>query len=208
MKRDLLPAVDALSAALEDYDDAQARALLEDLIEWLGVDVVATEVVPLLLRVLKRRWLCNQACLAQRDFACGTLKDCLLQFAQGWAQGQGPRAILASTSGLQREISLIGFGLALRRCGWRISYLGCDAPIAILIDTVRALGPRLVALSLPPDATPGQVSPELRALAAEVPMAIFGASLPLADSLGAMPIGDDLNAEARRATITALASIA
>ncbi len=207
MRSDMQPAANALCVALVSYDDARARELLGELIEWCGVDVVAGRVVPLLLGALNRRLRFNQVCRAQRDFARGTLADCLLSLARGWAHGDGPRAILASTSGLRREIPLIGFGLALRRQGWRISYLGCDAPMAVLLDAVRALGPRLIVLGCPPGAASHRLYPKLRTLAAEAPLALFGASPSVAVSLCAMRIGDDVVAEARRISAAALASL-
>jgi len=203
MGSDLFYAANALRSALEGYDEARGRELFERFSDWLGVDVVAAAVVPLLLRVVGKRVSRGTLSPAQGDFIRGALMEFLLRGARGWTQGEGPRAVLASTPGVQHEVSLIGFGLALRRRGWRITYLGVDVPIAILHGSTQALRPRLVVLSVPRGLAPGLMSPELRNMAELAPLTLLGASPASADALGARVLGNDLIAEAQRASLAA-----
>jgi hypothetical protein len=196
MSRDLSSATDELRSTLERYDEATARELFDRFTAWFGLDVVALKVVPLLLRAVEMRTRSAKLSPTQQCFIRGAITELLLRRARGWARGDGPRAVLASTSDPEHEASLIGFGLALRRRGWRICYLGIDTPIAILLGSVRALQPRLVVVSLPK--APGSVAPELRDLAELAPLALLGSSPAFAGALGARVFGDDLLAEARR----------
>jgi len=203
MCRELLSVTNELRSALENYDEARGRELFERFADGFGADVVAAELVPLLLRIVARRTRCDRLSVAQGEFIRGALVEFLLRCARGWAQGRGPRAVLASTPGVQREAALIGFGLALRRRGWRINYLGVDVPFAILLDSVRKLRPRLVVLSVPKGLAPRWWAPEVRGLGDWAPIALLGASQALGDALGARVIGTDLIAEARRVSIAA-----
>jgi MerR family transcriptional regulator, light-induced transcriptional regulator len=84
--------------------------------------------------------------IAQEHFASNLLRGRLLGLAQGWGQGRGPGAILACVPGEQHELGLLVFGVALRRRGWRISYLGTDSPIDAVADTAPSLAPTVVVL--------------------------------------------------------------
>lgn len=203
MGSDHFSAANALQFALEGFDEDRGRALFESFSGHLGVDVVAAEIVPRLLDVVGKRVRRETLTLAQGEFIRGALMEFLLRFARGWAQGAGPRAVLASTPGVQHEVSLIGFGLALRRRGWRITYLGVDVPAAILLGSMQVLRPRLAVLSVPTSLNPRLMSPELRNMAELVPLTLLGASPASADALGARVLGNDLIAEAKRASLAA-----
>ena len=55
--------------------------------------------------------------------------------------------MLACLPGEQHDLGLIAFGLALRARGWRIVYLGTDAPIETVEEVSRQLDPSLVVLT-------------------------------------------------------------
>jgi MerR family transcriptional regulator, light-induced transcriptional regulator len=48
--------------------------------------------------------------------------------------------------GEQHELGLLAFGVALRRRGWRITYLGTDSPIGPVADISRSVVPAVVVL--------------------------------------------------------------
>ena len=208
MKTGLVAAADALWMSLETCDEAAASGVLDGLVGWYGADVVAAELVPLVLRVFERRLERRQISQAQHDFARGFLEAGLFRLARGWAEGEGPRALLASAPGAARELRLVAFGLALRRRGWRISYLGCEVSFDAMIDAARLLGPRLAVVALADGMAPeDRGSADLRVLAACVPLALLGGAHRLASSIGARTLGRDLIAEARHLTASAVAPI-
>jgi methanogenic corrinoid protein MtbC1 len=66
------------------------------------------------------------------------------------------------------------FGVALRRRGWRITYLGTDSPIGAVADTARSLRPAVVVLlSMNPDNFL-ELSRQIEHLADQVPVVIAG----------------------------------
>ena len=104
------------------------------------------------LHELGERWERGEVSIAQEHFASSLLRGRLLGLARGWGNAGSPLALLACVPGDQHDLGLICFGLALRRHGWRIAYLGPDTPLDTLGETARQLGPALVVLTA---TTPG-----------------------------------------------------
>jgi methanogenic corrinoid protein MtbC1 len=85
--------------------------------------------------------------VAHEHFASSLLEGRLLGLGRGWDRGAGPRAVLACPSGERHTLGLIAFGLALRRQGWRITYLGAETPTDHLLQAASLLGPSVLVLS-------------------------------------------------------------
>jgi DNA-binding transcriptional MerR regulator len=143
---------DNLSAALDRLDEQAANTALDRLFSAYTVETVLQDVVLPYLHRLGERWETGEISVAQEHFASNLLRGRLLGLAQGWGQGQGPGAILACLPGEHHELGLLVFGVALRRRGWRITYLGTNSPIGAIADTARSLRPAVVVLlSINPD---------------------------------------------------------
>jgi methylmalonyl-CoA mutase cobalamin-binding subunit len=56
-------------------------------------------------------------------------------------------ALLACLPDEHHDLGLIAFGLALRERGWRISYLGTNAPIDTVAEVAHQIGPAFVVLN-------------------------------------------------------------
>jgi methanogenic corrinoid protein MtbC1 len=141
-----------LSAALDRLDEQAANSALDRLFAAYTVETVLQEVVLPYLHRLGERWEAGEVSVAQEHFASNLLRGRLLGLAQGWGQGRGPLAILACLPGEHHELGLMVFGVALRRRGWRITYLGTDSPIGAVADIARSLTPTVVVLlSINPD---------------------------------------------------------
>jgi len=176
-----------LAAALAEFDDAGANALLDHLFAAHGPDVAMRDVIYPCLRALGEAWERAEIDVGQEHFASNLLQSRLLRLLPGWDHGRGPRAVLACAPGEQHSLGLTGLGISLRNRGWRVTYLGADTPIAMIARTAETLTPQLVVLSstmahgLPP------FEDELRALAASVRLALAGAGVSpaLAERVGA-----------------------
>jgi DNA-binding transcriptional MerR regulator len=163
-----------LSAALDRLDEQAANTALDRLISAYTVETVLQDVVLPYLHRLGERWETGEVSVAQEHFASNLLRGRLLGLAQGWGQGQGPRAILACLPGEHHELGLLAFGIALRRRGWRITYLGTNSPIGAVADTARSLTPAVVVLlSINPDNFLDHTR-EIIELANQVPVMIAG----------------------------------
>jgi MerR family transcriptional regulator, light-induced transcriptional regulator len=135
-----------LTASLDRLDEQAANTALDRLFSAYTVELVLQEVVLPYLHRLGDRWEAGEISVAQEHFASNLLRGRLLGLAQGWGQGQGPGAILACLPGEHHELGLLAFGVALRRRGWRITYLGTDSPIDAVADTARSVPPAVVVL--------------------------------------------------------------
>jgi DNA-binding transcriptional MerR regulator len=163
-----------LSAALDRLDEQAANSALDRLFSAYTVETVLQEVVLPYLHRLGERWEAGEVSVAQEHFASNLLRGRLLGLAQGWGQGQGPLAILACVPGEHHELGLLVFGVALRRRGWRITYLGTDSPIGAVADLSRSLAPAVVVLlSINPDNFLDHTR-EINELAKQVPVMIAG----------------------------------
>lgn len=182
-----------LRAALDGFDGARAHAVLDELLTTFALETVLRDVVLPYLRDLGDRWRSGDVTVGQEHFASNLLRARLLSLAQGWGQGAGPRAVLATPPGDHHDLGLIICGLSMWRQGLRVIFLGADSPIDTLITTVRTVRPALVLLSASsPDALDA-VSDALRELSAQVPVHLGGpgASPQLADDLGASYLESD-----------------
>jgi methanogenic corrinoid protein MtbC1 len=167
-------AAGALTTSLDRLDEPAANTALDRLFSIYTVETVLQEVVLPYLHRLGERWAAGEVSVAQEHFASNLLRGRLLGLAQGWGQGQGPGAILACVPGEHHELGLLVFGVALRRRGWRITYLGTDSPIGAVADIARSLAPAVVVLlSLNPDNFLDHAR-EIIELAKQVPVMIAG----------------------------------
>lgn len=191
-----------LRDALDRLDEPRAQAAFDRLLAITTVDTLLADVVLPYLQDLGARWARGEASIAQEHFASGLLRGRLLGMARGWGRGLGPLAILACLPGEQHELGLIAFGLALHERGWRIVYLGADAPIETVTQVAAEHAPGVVVLSAVSEERAVAVLPALRELARSRRVAIGGG--------GARAVGDaadaivrldgDLVAEAARVT--------
>ena len=164
-----------LTAAIDALDEPGTHAALDRAIARLGIEGALTEVVMPYLRELGDRWARGNITVAEEHFASRLLHARLLGAARGWDAGDGPRALLACPSGEEHDLALISFGIALRRRGWRIVYLGANTPIGAIEEMVTAFHVDAVVLAA---TTPGRfadVVGDLHRLASRVPVALGGA---------------------------------
>jgi DNA-binding transcriptional MerR regulator len=163
-----------LVASLDRLDEQAANTALDRLFAAYTVETVLRVVLLPYLHRLGERWETGEISVAQEHFASNLLRGRLLGLAQGWGQGQGPGAILACLPGEHHELGLLVFGVALRRRGWRITYLGTNSPIDAVADTARSLRPAVVVLlSINPDNFLDHAQ-QIEQLANQVPVVIAG----------------------------------
>jgi DNA-binding transcriptional MerR regulator len=163
-----------LTASLDRLHEQAANTALDRLFAAYTVETVLQEVVLPYLHRLGERWATGEVSVAQEHFASNLLRGRLLGLAQGWGQGRGPAAVLACVPGEQHELGLLAFGVALRRRGWRITYLGTDSPIGAVADISRSVQPAVVVLlSMNPEGFLDH-APDIEKLAGQVLVMIAG----------------------------------
>src|SRR5829696_2637198 len=203
-RTELRPAAirDELAAALDAFDEPRAQAILDRLLALATVETLLAEIVVPYLQELGERWKRGDISVAQEHFAASVLRGRLLGLARGWGLGLGPAAVLACLPGEQHDLGLIAFGLALRSRGWRVIYLGTDAPVETVAETSRELEASLVVLSAVTRERVQPVLPQLRELAGRQTLALGGAAAKdhALEGSGVLALGPDLVAEAMRVT--------
>ena len=190
-----------LHAALDSFDESASQAALDRLFAAFTIETALREVVVPYLADLGERWASGEASVGQEHFASNVVRGRLLGLARGWDSGEGPRALLACAPGELHDLGLIAFGLALRRRGWRITFLGPDTPIDTLADAAKRLEPALVVVSATARKRFTPLIETLRELdARRVAIAGAGASASLAEQAQAELLDAD--------PVTAAASVA
>jgi MerR family transcriptional regulator, light-induced transcriptional regulator len=181
------PGGDQLRRPLDQFDDPGAHAALDRLLSIFSVEAVLRDEVLPYLHELGERWQRGEASIAQEHFASALLRGRLLGLARGWGSGRGPQALLACVPAEQHDLGLICFGLALRRQGWRIAFLGPDTPLATTAETARLLRPALVVVSATLSNQPVNAEGGLAEVAATGPLALAGSGLSasVAETVGA-----------------------
>ena len=195
-------ALDELNAALDDYDDTAAHAVIDRALAELTTDTLLTGVVLPYLAELGDRWERGEATVGHEHFASNLLRGRLLGLARDWDRGAGPRAVLACAPGELHDLPLVVFGIALRARGWRVTFLGADMPVDAVASTVRATSPEILVVSATIPRRLRAAAAELAELAGSVPVAIAGAgaTLAIAEQASARLLGGDPISAADRLT--------
>jgi MerR family transcriptional regulator, light-induced transcriptional regulator len=191
-----------LEEALASFAEVRANAVFDRLLATLTLDALLADVLLPYLHDLGDAWERGDVTVAQEHFASNVIRGRLLGLARGWGAGVGPHALLACPPGELHDLGLIAFGLALRSRGWRITFLGQDTPIPSVQEHVRVLQPDSVVLAAAEAGPLNDSLPELRELAAGVPVSLAGAgaTASLAREAGATLLSGDPIAEAQRLT--------
>jgi DNA-binding transcriptional MerR regulator len=164
----------ALRNALDAYDESGAQLVFDRMLRELSLITVLRDIVMPYLAELGERWEHGTIDVAQEHFASNLLRGRLAGLALGWGQGIGPRAVIACPEGELHDLSLMVFGIALNRCGWRVTFLGSNTPVSDLESAVRHLKPLVVVLAATSSSFFDVVADELRELARRVPLVLAG----------------------------------
>src|SRR4051794_3142009 len=172
---DVRKALRVLRDSLESFDDGPADRTLERLLGVFAPGAVLGDVVLPYLREVGERWACGEATIAQEHFASNFLEGWMHPMARGWNRSGPRRAVLAYVPGEYPALGLMAFGLALHDLGWRITYLGADAPLPGVEHAAAAVGADVVVLSAALPTTLASQVDALRALSRRHAVAVGGA---------------------------------
>jgi methanogenic corrinoid protein MtbC1 len=182
-----------LAAAFGRFDEADANAILDDVIARFTVDTLARDVLLPVMHEIGTRWESGDVSVAEEHFATALLRGRMLALGRNWGAGTGPLALLACPPDEQHDLGLIAFGLVLRERGWRIALLGGDTPIETISDAVAKLAPDVVVLAALTPERFEAVADGIRALADGTRVLIGGGGAVegLAERLGAQALRPD-----------------
>ena len=190
-----------LAAAVRRFDEPEAQAVIDRVLAAITSDRLLVDVLLPYLHDLGERWRHGETSIGEEHFASNLIRGRMLGLARGWGRGLGPVALLACLPGVQHELGLIAFGLALRARGWRVAYLGGDTPLED-VERASESDPDLVVLSAVTPKRIRALDAEIRALAKQRRVALGGAGTRDDDAgvLGVLALTGDPVSEAERVT--------
>lgn len=131
-------------SAVMVLDGDEAARVLDEAEGAMPADVYADGWLMPLLREMGLR-----LDVAREHLASALIRQRLHRLlSQAPSPPRGPRALLACPARDHHEGGLLALGLALKRRGWRVTYLGADTPPDALGSACRQVLPDVVALSV------------------------------------------------------------
>lgn len=206
--------IGSLIDALDRFDGVEADRILDAAIARLSLDAFLDWLILPALREVGSRWERGESTIAQEHFASNHLRGRLLGLGRGWSGGAGPLALLACPPGERHDLGLLACGIALRERGWRIAFIGADAPIETISATAEVLDPAIVLICSLRREPLVMIAEQLSGLSSKwaVALAGSGADAGQADSVGAahLPGGPVDGArwldDSRRASLSGIGS--
>jgi DNA-binding transcriptional MerR regulator len=175
-----------LGHALEAFDESGGHRVLDTAFAFFTLDRVITEILIPYLEDLGERWSRDEVTVAQEHFASNLIRARMLALARSWDAGYGPRAVLACPEGELHDLGSVLFGVSLTRRGWRITFLGANTPLAMVISTARAVKPDAVVITVTDSAHLAGSEEDLRLLAGHFRLILAGRGVDgIAEAVGA-----------------------
>ena len=158
----------------------------------LGAARFLDAVVAPLFRRIGEAWHAGELGIAQEHLATGVANAVMARMRTALpVDGAAPAIVVATPAGERHEIGAQLVAGAATLEGWRVFYLGADLPAADIGRAVRAVGARVVALSIVYPADDARVADELRALRETLPtdveMVIGGSGVRRLKGVDALP---------------------
>jgi methanogenic corrinoid protein MtbC1 len=182
--------------ALDDLEPAVIGLRLDQAFALLRVEETFEAVLCPLLEAVGDRWQNGSMTTAQEHLVSEAVRSRLGHLLADAGGGVHGVAVLACAPGERHELGLMMATIALRRDGWKVVYLGADAPLTDALALADAMSARVLGLSL---ATAARTDVLESGLRGRVPRGVSlvvggaGATEPLARRIGAVHAGATLD---------------
>ncbi|MBN2470371.1 MAG: MerR family transcriptional regulator [Anaerolineae bacterium] len=136
-----------LTGALLNHDLEQANQIIGDALAVHSLEALLTEVLPQSLITIGQAWHDGEINVATEHLATNFVRNRLLMWMNtGPATHNVPPVVLACAPDEWHEMTLLIFGVLLRRLRWPVAYLGQALPLPDLAAFIRETGPDAVVL--------------------------------------------------------------
>jgi DNA-binding transcriptional MerR regulator len=193
-----------LKGLLDALDDVEPEVIglkLDQAFALLRVEETFEAVLCPLLETLGERWQGGTVTTAEEHLVSEAVRSRLGHLLADAGGGTHGVAVLACAPGERHELGLMMATIALRRDGWKVVYLGADAPLADALALAEALSASVLGLSLSTAARTKALEAGLRAGVPDGVSVVIGgagATDALARRLGAVNAGPALAGAVQR----------
>ena len=149
----------AILAAVESGEPTEIGLLVDQAFALYDVDETLDVILAPLLREIGDRWAGGELTVAEEHVVSEAVRSRLGHLLADAGGGVRGAAVLACAPGERHELGLMMLAIALRRDGWKVTYLGADTPFDTAVDLARRQSARLLGISAtttsytpPPDA--------------------------------------------------------
>jgi MerR family transcriptional regulator, light-induced transcriptional regulator len=182
--------------ALDDLEPATIGLRLDQAFALLRVEETFEAVLCPLLEAVGDRWQNGTMTTAQEHLVSEAVRSRLAHLLADAGGGVHGVAVLACAPGERHELGLMMATIALRRDGWKVVYLGADAPLTDAFALAEAMSARVLGLSLATAARTDALESGLRGgppRGVSLVVGGAGATEPIARRLGAVYAGVTLD---------------
>ena len=120
----------AILSAVEIGDPAAIGLLVDQAFALYDVDAALDEILAPLLREIGDRWQRGELTVAEEHVVSEAVRSRLGHLLADAGGGVRGTVVLACAPGERHELGLMMLAIALRRDGWKVTYLGADTPLA------------------------------------------------------------------------------
>lgn len=140
--------VDAILNATVRGDVGEIGLRLDQAFALHRLETVLHDVVAPLLHEIGARWEAGTCSVAEEHVVSEAVRARLGHIVGDAAGGVRGPAVLACVPGERHDLGLMMVAIALRSEGWRIAYVGADAPLQDSLDLAGRIGAPLLGISL------------------------------------------------------------
>lgn len=135
-------------AAVDAGDAAQIGLLVDQAFALYGVDDTLEKILRPLLESVGERWKCGDLTVAEEHLVTEAVRSRLGHLLADAGGGVRGTAVLACPPGERHELGLMMLAIALRRDGWKVTYLGADMPLADAAELAGRQSARVLGISV------------------------------------------------------------
>jgi MerR family transcriptional regulator, light-induced transcriptional regulator len=140
--------LEAILAAVGLGEPAAIGLLVDQAFALHDVDETLEEILAPLLREIGERWQRGELTVAEEHVVSEAVRSRLGHLLADAGGGVRGTAVLACAPGERHELGLMMLAIALRRDGWKVTYLGADTPLAEAAELARRQSARVLGISV------------------------------------------------------------
>ena len=167
--------IDEVVQALTNFDSRQADHILSEAFSIYPFEQVLLELVQPAMVEIGERWHRGEINVAVEHFATQFVRRKLASLLNIFENtARRATVIVGCAPGELHDLGVLLSALFLVRRGWHVIYLGPQAPLFDLLETVQSVKPTLVCLSASTMETALELIPVARGLTEAYPQVHFG----------------------------------